>query len=176
MPLGRLLHDAFGSLRAPAPAPALPEPETLLRRYVIRGIAIVALVASVIYLTWRTTSTLDLGVWWASVPLLVLEVHATLGLALFAFSLWDVDRRPAHRDVLSTRDRIAVLVPTYNEGIEILLPTVAAAKAYGSVTRRGSSMTAPGRGGRLARSLGVRYLARASTPTRRPATSTTRSP
>ena len=161
MPFDRSLADAFGWLRAPAPGPALPDPEPLLRRLVVRGIAVVALVVSVVYLTWRATATLDLAVWWASIPLLVLEIHATLGLALFAFSLWDVDRRPAHRDVRSTPLRIAVLVPTYNEGIEILLPTIAAARAIRLrhetwVLDDGARPEVE----RLARSLGVRYLAR----------------
>ena len=161
MPFDRLLADAFGWLRAPAPGPALPDPEPLLRRLVVRGIAVAALVASGIYLTWRATATLDLAAWWASIPLLVLEIHATLGLAMFAFSLWDVDRRPAHRDVRSTPLRIAVLVPTYNEGIEILLPTIAAARAIRLrhetwVLDDGARPEVE----RLARSLGVRYLAR----------------
>jgi cellulose synthase/poly-beta-1,6-N-acetylglucosamine synthase-like glycosyltransferase len=155
------LDDAFGWLRAPVPDPSLPLPESRARRYTIRSIAAAALVASLVYLTWRATSTVDLGVWWASVPLLLLEIHAAAGLALFTFSLWDVDRRPEHRDVLSTRLRIAVLVPTYNEGIEILIPTVAAAKAMRLrhetwVLDDGARPEVE----RLARDLGVRYLAR----------------
>ena len=161
MPVQRTLTDAFGWLRAPAPGSALPDPEPRLRRLVVRGIAIGALVASVTYLTWRATATLDLAVWWASIPLLMLEIHATLGLALFAFSMWDLDRRPAHRDVRSTLLRVAVLVPTHEEGIETLLPTIAAARAIRLrhetwVLDDGARPEVE----RLARSLGVRYLAR----------------
>ena len=125
----RVLGEAFGWLRAPVPAPALPAPESRVRRSTIRAIAVLALVVSVVYLAWRVTSTLNPDAWWASVPLVMLEIHATLGLALFTFSLWSIDCRPPHRDVDETTLRIAVLVPTYNEGIEILLPTVAAAAA-----------------------------------------------
>lgn len=155
------IHDALGWLRAPAPDPSLPEPETRLRRLAIRTIALVALGVSTVYLGWRITATLNLDAWWASIPLVVLEIHAVLGLALFTFSLWDVDQRPAHRDVRSSRLRLAVLVPTYNEGIEILLPTVAAAKAL----RLRHETWVLDDGDRpeveqLARDLGVRYLAR----------------
>lgn len=161
MSAARVLDDAFGWLRAPVPDPSLPEPETRLRRYTIRAIALAALVASVVYLAWRVTATLDLAAWWASVPLVGLEIHATIGLALFTFSLWDLDRRPEHRDVTRTRTRIAVLVPTYNEGIEILIPTIAAAAAMR--LRHQTWVLDDGNRPevrRLARDLGVRYLAR----------------
>lgn len=162
MTAARFLDEAFGWMRAPAPAPALPAPETAVRRTTIRLIAVLALLASVVYLAWRVTSTLDPDAWWASVPLVLLEIHATLGLALFTFSLWSVDDRPAHRDVVETGFRIAVLVPTYNEGIEILLPTVAAAAAMRVphetwVLDDGSRPEVE----RLAHDLGVHYLTRA---------------
>ncbi len=156
-----LIEEAFGWIRAPLPAAALPAPEPLVRRFVIRSLAVAALVVSVVYLAWRVTATLDPGALWASVPLVLLEIHATFGLALFTFSLWDLDRAPAHRDVTRTRLRIAVLVPTYNEGIEILLPTVAAAKAMR--LRHQTWVLDDGNRPevrRLAKDLGVRYLAR----------------
>ena len=161
MPTTRFLGEAFGWLRAPVPAPALPAPESRVRRSTIRAIAVLALVVSVVYLAWRVTSTLNPDAWWASVPLVMLEIHATLGLALFTFSLWSIDCRPPHRDVDETTLRIAVLVPTYNEGIEILLPTVAAAAAM----RLPHETWILDDGARpeveqLARDLGVRYLAR----------------
>lgn len=111
------------------PGRGLPVPESTPRRWSIRAIALAALTATGAYLVWRAGWTLDLGVWWLSVPLLILEIHAALGLVLFTFSLWDVDRRPDTHDVTTTDRRVAVLIPTYNEGIEVLMPTVAAALA-----------------------------------------------
>jgi cellulose synthase (UDP-forming) len=162
MSITLFLTEAFGWLHAPVPPPALPAPESMVRRTTIRAIAVAALLVSAAYLAWRVSSTLNLDAWWVSVPLVVLEIHATLGLALFTFSLWAIDRRPPHRIVDETGFRIAVLVPTYNEGIEILLPTVAAAAAL----RLAHETWILDDGARpeveqLARDLGVRYLARA---------------
>lgn len=87
-----------------------------------------ALVATAVYLGWRATSTLNLNAWYLAIPMLVLEIHAAMGLGLFAFSLWDVDVRPRRRG-LRRIPSVAVLVPTYNEGPEILIPTISAAVA-----------------------------------------------
>jgi cellulose synthase (UDP-forming) len=120
---------SLGWFRPSVPGRGLPIPETPRRRATIRAIAIVALVASVVYLVWRAGWTLALDVWWVSVPMLVLEIHAVIGLALFTFSLWDVDVRPDIAPVEETDARVAVLIPTYNEGVEVLTPTIAAALA-----------------------------------------------
>jgi cellulose synthase (UDP-forming) len=157
-----LLREAFGWLRAPVPAPALPAAETPIRRSAIRGIALAALAVSAVYLLWRVMSTIDLAVWWVSVPMLVLEIHATLALALSAFSLWDVDAAPEARALGRTKLKIAVVVPTVNEGIEILIPTIAAAAAMRVrhqtwVLDDGARPEVK----KLARELGVKYLARA---------------
>jgi cellulose synthase (UDP-forming) len=132
-----------------------------VRRTAIRLLALVALVASAVYLVWRATSTIPLDVWWVSIPLFVLEIHAFIGLALFAFSLWDVDRRPDVRDVHRTDDRVAVLIPTYNEGVEVLTPTIAAAVAM-TVPHETWVLDDGDRPdvSRLAEALGARYLTR----------------
>lgn len=143
------------------PGRDLPLPESRGKSWSIRAIALLAVSVTVAYLVWRAGWTLALDVWWVSVPLLVLEVHAAIGLALFTFSLWDVDRRPGTHDVTATDQRIAVLIPTYNEGIEVLMPTVAAAMAM----RVQHETWVLDDGDRpevadLARSLGANYLAR----------------
>jgi cellulose synthase (UDP-forming) len=120
---------SIGWLRPPLPGRGLPAPESAVRRAAIRAVGVVALSVTVAYLAWRTVATVELSVWWVSIPLIVLEYHAALGLALFTFSLWDVDRRPDARAVFETSDRVAVLIPTYNESLEILTPTIAAALA-----------------------------------------------
>lgn len=138
----------------------IPGPETAARQFLIRFVAVAALVVSVAYLAWRAAFTVNLGAWYLSLPLLVLEFHAGIGLALFTFSLWDVDRRPAASGPPPNL-RIAVLVPTYNEGPEILVPTVAAAMALEPahetwVLDDGNRSEVA----RMAAALGARYLAR----------------
>jgi cellulose synthase/poly-beta-1,6-N-acetylglucosamine synthase-like glycosyltransferase len=107
---------------------ALPEPETVVRRRLIHVVAILALLVSFGYLGWRVGFTLG-GSLWVSIPLWILELHAAFGLGLYAFSLWDLDREVIPAPVQRTDLRVGVLIPTYNEPIEVLFPTVAAAVA-----------------------------------------------
>jgi len=122
---------------------------------------VLALVASAAYLTWRALFTVNLAAWWISIPLLVLEIHAAIGLALFTFSLWNVDSLPPAGFIHDTDFRLAVLIPTYNESDEVLLPTVAAAVAMHLphdtwVLDDGDRPSVA----RLAQALGARYSSR----------------
>ncbi len=105
----------------------LPDPEPTYRRRLTHLVAVVALIVGVAYLSWRTLATVDLHVWWLSVPLLLLEVHALVSLMLCATALWDLDAGPRARPTETTDYRLAILVPTYNESVEILLPVLAGA-------------------------------------------------
>jgi len=111
------------------PGSDLPPLEPFLRRLLIRGVAVLALAVSLAYLTWRALFTVDPAFWWVSFPFLGLEIFALFSLTLFAFSLWDLDVRPPAPAAAKTNARIAVLIPTYNESREILIPTIAAALA-----------------------------------------------
>jgi cellulose synthase (UDP-forming) len=139
----------------------MPAPESRGRRAAIRSVAVSALLLSLAYLIWRTMFTVNLDVWWLSVPVLLLEIHAFVSLAFFAFSLWDLDATPPAGRVLAAPGRIAVLIPTYDEAAEVLLPTVAAAVAL----RPAHETWVLDDGDRddiraLAEDLGARYLAR----------------
>lgn len=79
----------------PFPRAALPEPETLRRRRVTQTVAVAALLMTLAYLIWRTLYTVNLDDWWISLPLLLLEAHAALGLLLFTLNLWNVDATPS---------------------------------------------------------------------------------
>jgi cellulose synthase/poly-beta-1,6-N-acetylglucosamine synthase-like glycosyltransferase len=139
----------------------LPPPETALHRRATHLVAIAALLASASYLTWRAAFTLGADLW-ISIPLVLLEIHAAIGLALFTFSLWDLDALEPPPPAEDTGLRVAVLVPTYNEPREILLPTVAAATALSP--RHETWVLDDGNRDwvrRLAEELGARYLARA---------------
>jgi cellulose synthase (UDP-forming) len=100
-----------------------------IRDLTTRAVAVLALTVTTVYLVWRVTATLDLAVWWLSIPLYVLELHAALGLGLYTFSLWDVHAGPTARPVHESSLRVAVLIPTWNEPPEVLAPTIAAAVA-----------------------------------------------
>lgn len=108
----------------------MPLPESATRRLAIRAFALVTLTISIAYLVWRAGYTIDLGSWWVAIPFYALEVHAVLSLALFTYSLWNVDVRPKGRRTVDRTDKkLAVFIPTYNEDREVLLPAVAAAVA-----------------------------------------------
>jgi cellulose synthase (UDP-forming) len=138
----------------------LPPPDSPRRLRSIRVVAVLALSATAVYLAWRATATMNVDAWYLSVPMLVLEIHAAIGLGLFTFSLWNVDVRPRRR-ALRRMPSVAVLIPTYNEGPEILVPTIAAAVALEPVHETwvlddGDRPEVA----ELAASLGARYLAR----------------
>jgi len=141
-------------------SPRLPAAESPRRLLLVRGTALAAILVTVAYLGWRATSTMNLAAWYLAIPMLVLEIHAAMGLGLFAFSLWDVDHRPARRP-LGKLPRVAVAIPTYNEGPEILIPTIAAAVALEPVHETWVLDDGnPAEVADLARSLGARYVAR----------------
>lgn len=157
------MESTSAALRRAASAAdaAIPAPESPRRRAAIRSFAVGALALSAAYLAWRGLFTLDAGAPWLSVPLYLLEIHAAFGLFLFTLSLWDVDVRPTISPTLTTANRVAVLIPTYNEGREILLPTVAAAIAM-RVDHETWVLDDGDRPDvrRMAEELGARYLAR----------------
>ena len=131
------------------------------RDLVTRAVAVLALTATAVYLGWRAVATIDLAVWWVSIPLYVLELHAALGLGLYTFSLWDVHAGPTARPVRESPLRFAVLIPTWNEPLEVLAPTIAAAVALQPVHETwilddGDRPHVA----RLADDLGARYLRR----------------
>jgi cellulose synthase (UDP-forming) len=133
--------------------------ESAGRTLLIRLVGLTAIGVGLAYLSWRAAATLNLPVWWISVPLLVVEIHAFLGFGLFLFSLWSVaPLAPAGR----TSDlSVAVLIPTYDEDLTVLLPTVATALAL----RRTHETWVLDDGRRpeveeMCRELGARYLTR----------------
>jgi cellulose synthase/poly-beta-1,6-N-acetylglucosamine synthase-like glycosyltransferase len=106
-----------------------PPAESARRQATVRLVALAAVLATTTYLVWRATATLGGATLWLAVPLLALEGHSLLSLVLHIVGLWDLDAVPAPAPVTATDLRVAVLIPTYNEPYEILLPTIAAAVA-----------------------------------------------
>ncbi len=143
------------------PGAERPAPETRGRQRLIHVVSIVALIATLGYLVWRTAFTIDPAYWWVAVPLLLLEFHNALGLGMFTVALWDVDAGPRVSARDATEHRIAVLIPTYDEPETVLLPTIAAAVALEPAHE--TWVLDDGRRpsvARLAKELGARYLTR----------------
>jgi cellulose synthase (UDP-forming) len=91
---------------------------------------IAAIGALIAYLTWRIAYTLPVGGWNLAIAWLLVSFEALplVGLVVKGFTLWSIDS-PAPEPVTSAPGglRVAVLIPTYNEPLEVLAPTVAAA-------------------------------------------------
>jgi cellulose synthase/poly-beta-1,6-N-acetylglucosamine synthase-like glycosyltransferase len=120
----------------------------------------VAIVVTFGYLIWRLFGTLSFQWWWLSIPLFVCDLHGAIGLVFYTIGLWDVSpaREPAPG---LPKGRVAVLIPTYNEPPEVILPTIAAAVALEPVHE--TWVLDDGRRGEiraLAAKLGARYLTR----------------
>jgi cellulose synthase (UDP-forming) len=110
--------------------PPGPEEPRSRRLAHIGGVA--AIVALVLYLTWRVLFTMPSGEWNLTIAwiLVTFEALPLAGLVLKAWSVWNIDSHPpAPVSEAPEGMRVAVLIPTYNEPIEVLTPTVAAACA-----------------------------------------------
>jgi cellulose synthase (UDP-forming) len=81
------------------------------------------------YLLWRLNGTIAMDWWWVAIPLFAVEVHNAFGLVLYAIALWSMDHTPPPATAAPADLRVAILIPTYNEPREVLLPTIAAAVA-----------------------------------------------
>lgn len=129
----------------------------------MRTVALTAVATGIAYLVWRATATMNPEAPLLSWTMWGLEAYAVAGLALFTFALWDCPEIPPVADGLPA-GRTAVLVTTYDEPLEILLPVV-----IGALGIRTPHETWVLDGGarpeveELARRLGADYLARQDT-------------
>ena len=106
-----------------------PSPESRRSRVVARLGGIVAVAALVAYLVWRIAFTLPVGDWNRSVAftLIAFEALPLVGLVFKAVTLWNIDAsNPAPSAVDSPRRTVTVLIPTFNEPVDVIVPTVAA--------------------------------------------------
>ncbi len=97
------------------------------RRRRIQAVTVVAIIVGLVYLVWRATSTFNPESSILSWFLFLLELWGFIGFLGFAHSTWDLHHVGRPRPVADTDAKVAVLIATYNEPAEILLPTVAAA-------------------------------------------------
>lgn len=109
-----------------------------LRRFTGTLITIMMIVfsinASSRYLYWRYTETLSLDSWQDAlfgVSLVVAEIYAWLVLVLgYVQTIWPLKRKPAPMpDDVTRWPTVDLLIPTYNEDLKVVRPTILAALA-----------------------------------------------
>jgi cellulose synthase (UDP-forming) len=97
---------------------------------------VTAVLALIAYLTWRVAFTIPAGgsdevAAWALVSF---EALPLLGLVVRVVTLWNIDSRaPRQVTEVPAGMRVVVLIPTYNEPVEVIAPTIAAACAIDPV-------------------------------------------
>ena len=80
-------------------------------------------ISAVTYMVWRVTS-ISVNGWWISVPLFIAEAFGALHLLGFYHTLWPRKEAPLTQTDNPTYYPIYVFVPTVNEGVEIVRPTI----------------------------------------------------
>ena len=88
-----------------------------------------AVAASVFeYLVWRA-GVINWHAAWLSVPLYAAEVFAAVHILGFHFTLWPRQPPPLADDEDPTTRQIFIFIPTVNEGVDVLAPTLTGASA-----------------------------------------------
>jgi cellulose synthase (UDP-forming) len=111
---------------------ASPTRESAQARLVARLGGLAALTGLIAYLTWRLVYTLPAGGanLWIAWLLLGFESLPLFTVSTRIITLWRIDRDEAPpAPVTQTSLRVAVLIPTYNEPVEVIAPTIAASCA-----------------------------------------------
>ncbi len=86
-------------------------------------LAIAVGVASIDYISWRFAATNWHG-WWIAVPLLCAEVFGALHVIGFQFTVWPRSPVEIEQSEDPTQHPIFIFIPTVNEGVVILRPTL----------------------------------------------------
>jgi cellulose synthase (UDP-forming) len=91
---------------------------------------VVSVLAVVLYVTWRVAYTMPPPGWnrWVAWTLIAFEAVPVCGLVAKAVTLWNIDSAaPPPLSDLVPGPKVVVLIPTYDEPVEVIAPTVAAA-------------------------------------------------
>lgn len=106
----------------------VPRRENAGQRLFTRVVAFVMVIVTVIYLVWRVVVTIDPGSYLLGIPLWIAEAWALVTALLYMFTLWDIDGYEVPEARFDGDSPVTVLIPTYNEPVEVVLPVIAAAK------------------------------------------------
>jgi cellulose synthase/poly-beta-1,6-N-acetylglucosamine synthase-like glycosyltransferase len=93
----------------------------------IRAFAIITLLYTTYYITWRWLETIHWAAWWFSIPLALAETYILVSAAFMVFTAWKLQHRtpPPAPEGLS----VDVYITTYDESEEIIRRTALGARA-----------------------------------------------
>ncbi len=107
-----------------------PGPEPVHSRRLAHTGAIVSLLSLLLYVSWRIAFTLPPGGWdrVAAWVLVAFEMVPLAGLLIRTVTLWNIDSTgPEPVTEISPGSRVVVFIPTYNEPVEVIAPTIVTA-------------------------------------------------
>ncbi|ALG68973.1 glycosyltransferase family 2 protein [Beggiatoa leptomitoformis] len=123
--------------------PPSPLPFSPYRELLWQFLAVITIVIGVWYLHWRWTNSLNYDALWFSLPLVIAETMAYIGLILYTINLWQVRDTPQKSPPHSIRDcidltqdphcpnrpiQVDVFIATYNEDTELVRLSIRDAK------------------------------------------------
>lgn len=120
----------FSKFEDRTPPPPLPHSRPV--EMVWQCLATISLALGAWYIWWRWTGSINFDALWFSVPLLVAETCAYLGLILFTLNLWEVKDYPKKPPPASIAECVGggehgdrpvsvdVFIATYNEDVELV--------------------------------------------------------
>ena len=122
--------EGHGQRRAPTADGNIPESSSSWwgrPTGVVQALAIVALLAGVVYLTWRIAYSGRGAYLPLYFPLLAAEIFGWFSLAFYTFLAWSVP--PATRKTAHHTVPVDVFVCTYDEPVQIVEPTLVGCRA-----------------------------------------------
>ncbi len=99
-----------------------------MRTFIVRVLVVLVVIAGVNYLAWRWFFSLNWDAWWLSVPLVIAETYSLIDVMLYGLTVWRSRKRPAP-PAARGNESVDVFITTYNEPVEMVLRTTAAALA-----------------------------------------------
>jgi cellulose synthase/poly-beta-1,6-N-acetylglucosamine synthase-like glycosyltransferase len=115
---------AAATLLSPA---LLGRPNRTGRQLLVLAFTVGMFVAATDYVAWRVGVT-NWAAWLLAAPLLVAEVFGIVHAVGLMQTVWPRSLTTSHHDANTSDQPIFILVPTVNEGVEVLAGTLAAAR------------------------------------------------
>ncbi|KQT89223.1 cellulose synthase [Marmoricola sp. Leaf446] len=100
----------------------------MLRRLAIRVMVLLVLTSGTVYVGWRWLFSVNWPNWWIALPLVLAETYSLIDAYLFGTTMWRLKER-GEAPPPPAGATVDVFITTYNEPVEMVAATAAAARA-----------------------------------------------